>query len=286
MPNLLDIRRRIKSTKNTQQITKAMKLVSASKLRRASEAATGARPYAERIFDVHSSVLKNLNEWDGPLYRKSEGKTLVVVIAADKGLCGSFNANIFKHVTRMIDSEGQDNLKFMTLGRKAVAYFNHLGTSTEAEYSDIFRNVDFTLAETISNQILELFLGGEVSRVVLVYNKFINVLLQEVNEKQLLPLSADDAAAEAPAGDGIEHLAEPGLAPILEELAPEVVKIQLFQALLESAAAEHAARMTAMDAATSNAKDLIDQLTLDMNKARQAAITTELIEVVSGAAAL
>lgn len=285
MPNLLDIKRRIKSTKNTQQITKAMKLVSASKLRRASESAMGARPYADRIFDVHRSVLDNLPEATGELYEtKSEGKTLVVVVAADKGLCGSFNSNIFKHVMAMRRKRGADDYAFMVVGRKSVNYFHHIGVAPVAKYSDIFRNIDFSVAEGIAQRCIDLFLEGEVNRVVLVYNKFVNVLVQDVTERQILPLTSDDVASEPK--EGIEHLAEPSLETILEELAPQVVKIQVFQALLESAAAEHAARMTAMDAATSNAKDMIDQLTLEMNKARQAAITTELIEVVSGAAAL
>jgi F-type H+-transporting ATPase subunit gamma len=285
MPNLLDIKRRIKSTKNTQQITKAMKLVSASKLRRASESAMGARPYAERIFDVHRSVLDNLPEATGELYNVSEeGKTLVVVIAADKGLCGSFNSNIFKNVVNMVEGKDEDQFSFMVVGRKAVNYFNHFGRDTVAKYSDVFRNIDFNTAEEIAQRCIDLFLDGSVNRVVLLYNKFVNVLVQEVTERQILPLTSDEKETEPK--DGIEHLAEPDLETILEELAPQVVKIQVFQALLESSAAEHAARMTAMDAATSNAKDMIDQLTLEMNKARQAAITTELIEVVSGAAAL
>lgn len=285
MPNLLDIKRRIKSTKNTQQITKAMKLVSASKLRRASESAMGARPYAERIFDVHRSVLDNLSEATGELYEaKAEGKTLVVVVAADKGLCGSFNSNIFKHVMAMMAKGDDDQFEFMVVGRKAVNYFRHFGVEAVGKYSDIFRNIDFSVAEGIAQRTIDLFLSGKVNRVVLVYNKFVNVLVQEVNELQILPLTSEETST-APK-DGIEHLAEPSLETILEELAPQVVKIQVFQALLESSAAEHAARMTAMDAATSNAKDMIDQLTLEMNKARQAAITTELIEVVSGAAAL
>lgn len=285
MPNLLDIKRRIKSTSNTQQITKAMKLVSASKLRRASESAMGARPYAERIFDVHRSVLDNLPEANGELYEsKGEGKTLVVVIAADKGLCGSFNSNIFKRVMAMVEQDGRESFDFMVVGRKAVSYFHHFGVEAIAKYSDIFRNIDFTVAEEIAQKAIDLFLKGEVSRVVLVYNKFINVLLQEVNERQILPLISEEPKSGPK--EGIEHLAEPDMETILEELAPQVVKIQVFQALLESSAAEHAARMTAMDAATSSAKDMIDQLTLEMNKARQAAITTELIEVVSGAAAL
>lgn len=282
MANLLDIRRRIKSTKNTQQITKAMKMVSASRLRRASERATNARPYAERIFEVHQSVLQRMPEYEGELYRKKSGKLLVVYAAGDKGLCGSFNANIFKYMSRLVRDHGRDQIVALPIGKKAVAHAKKMEFEILAEFGDVFRAVDFALAETISNLVIDAYRGDQYRGVVIVFNKFRNVLVQDVTEWPLLPLSAESDVEP----EGVEHLAEPSLEEILAELSPKVVMTRVFQALLESCAAEHAARMTAMEAATNNAKDLIGKLTLEMNKARQAAITKELIEVVSGAAAL
>lgn len=286
MANLIDIRRRIKSTKNTQQITKAMKMVSASRLRRASERATNARPYAQRIFEVHNSVLNRLSDLAEPLYRQAEGKTLVVALGGDKGLCGSFNANIFKQAQKIRDRLGDENLAFLPIGKKAVAHFKKLPVTMVEGYSDIYRGLDFSTAEDVARRIVDLFLDGEYTQIVLLFNKFKNVLVQDVTETQVLPLVGEQADDEQSEASGSEHLAEPGLREILAELAPKVVMIQVFQALQESNASEHAARMTAMDSATKNAKEMIEKLTLEMNKARQAAITKELIEVVSGAAAL
>ncbi|CAM2066620.1 ATP synthase F1 subunit gamma [Sulfidibacter corallicola] len=285
MPNLLDIRRRIKSTKNTQQITKAMKMVSASRLRRTSERAMNARPYADRIADVHASVLARMPELDSPLYNQRQGKTLILVLAGDKGLCGAFNSNIFKAVSNLLEREGQDRCAVVAIGKKAASYFRKHPADVLESYEDVFRNVTFSLAEEISRNAIQMFTEGGYGKVILLFNKFKNVLVQEVIEQQLLPLTAvaQDDLEEMP---GVEHLAEPSLDAILADLAPQVVMTQVFQALLESCAAEHAARMTAMDAATNNAKEMIGKLTLEMNKARQAAITKELIEVVSGAAAL
>ena len=282
MANLIDIRRRIKSTKNTAQITKAMKMVSASRLRRASERATEARAYAERLFDVHRSILARMRELDGPLYQRKTGRTLLVVVAGDKGLCGSFNANILKHAEALFRDHGLDHFLVLPVGRKATTYFDKHEVAVLPGHEGIFRAISIAHAETIGDTVVDQFIRGEVGRVEILFNKFRNVLVQDVTEWSLLPLVEEDL--EAPVG--IEHLAEPGLEEILEDLSPKVIQTRIFQALLESCAAEHAARMTAMDAATNNAKDMIAQLTLEMNKARQAAITTELIEVVSGAAAL
>jgi len=283
MPNLIDIRRRIKSTKNTAQITKAMKMVSASRLRRASERATEARAYAERLFDVHRSILARMKELDGPLYQRQEGRTLLVVVSGDKGLCGSFNANIFKHAEALIRDHGRENFVLLPVGRKAVGYFKGSDLEVMKGYDQgIFRALNVADAEAINDRVVQAFVDGEVGKVQILFNKFRNVLVQDVTEWPLLPLVEEDLEETA----GVEHLAEPSLEEILEDLSPRVITTRIYQALLESCAAEHAARMTAMDAATNNAKDMIDRLTLEMNKARQAAITTELIEVVSGAAAL
>lgn len=287
MGSLIDIRRRIKSTKNTQQITKAMKMVSASRLRRASERATEARPYADRIHEVHSSILARLGEVSGSLYSSGEGpKTLLVVVAGDKGLCGSFNTNIFKTVDLWLRrADNPDDIVILPIGKKSVGRYRKGPQEVLSGYEGIFRDLTVAFGEELSSRLIELFQEHQFARVMVIYNKFKNVLVQEVQEEQLLPLSAkivkDDESEPGP-----EHLAEPSLESILEELSPRLVMTRIYQALLESNAAEHAARMTAMDAATNNAKDLIESLTLEMNKARQAAITKELIEVVSGAAAL
>lgn len=283
MGSLIDIRRRIKSTKNTAQITKAMKMVSASRLRRASERAMAARPYAERLFDVHRSILGRMTELEGPLYIEGEGKTLLVVLGGDKGLCGSFNANIQKHVDRLFAENGRDEYVVLPIGSKSVQLYDKDPVESVPGFSGAFRNVDLALAEEIADIIIRKFNSDNYGRVVMVFNKFKNVLVQEVTQWQVLPLEQE---ASDGLGDGPEHLAEPGLEEILDELSPRVVVTRIYQALMESCAAEHAARMTAMDAATNNAKEMIDKLTLEMNKARQAAITKELIEVVSGAAAL
>ena len=285
MGSLIDIRRRIKSTKNTQQITKAMKMVSASRLRRASERATSARPYAERVAQVHASILARMGEASGDMYTPGEGnKILLLVMAGDKGLCGSFNANIFKAVAAIAKREGAENLTILPIGRKSSVRYARGEMDCLDGYDGIFRAVTLAEGEALTERVVELFKSGAYNRVVVLYNKFRNVLIQEVTETQVLPLSGESSADDV--GSGPEHLAEPSLGDILEELSPRVVMTTIFQALLESCASEHAARMTAMDAATNNAKDLISQLTLEMNKARQAAITKELIEVVSGAAAL
>ncbi|PIE02842.1 MAG: ATP synthase F1 subunit gamma [Acidobacteria bacterium] len=287
MANVLDIRRRVRSVKNTQQITKAMKMVSASRLRRASEKAVASRPYTEKLFEMHHSILDKLEQPKGEFYQVKEGKVLLVVVAGDKGLCGSFNSNIFKRAEQIIQSVGPDDIEIMPVGKKAVAEYKKPGYTTVEGFSGIFRGLDRHVAVEVQEKVLEHYRTDRYREVVILYNQFKNVLIQELREKKILPLVADKA--EIVKGDEenqVEHLAEPGLQEILNELAPRVVFINLFQALLDSTASEHAARMTAMDAATNSAVEMEERLTLEMNKARQAAITTELIEIVSGAAAL
>ena len=258
-------------------------MVSASRLRKTSEAAMNARPYADRIFKVHSSVVGRMQEVEGELYSEKQGKTLIVAVAGDKGLCGSFNSNIFKHVEKLLKSQGPENCIVLPIGNRSSGHFTKSGHPLTKGYTGVFRNVTVSLCEEIAKRLVEEYSSDEIGKVVLVFNKFKNVLVQEVTEWQVLPLEKE-GGDEAEAGP--EHLAEPNLPAILKDLTPRVIMTRVYQALLESAAAEHAARMTAMDAATNNALEMIDQLTLEMNKARQAAITKELIEVVSGAAAL
>lgn len=287
MANLLDIRRRIRSVKNTQQITKAMKMVAASRLRRTSEQALQARPYSERLFKVHDTIVDRVPELSGPLYRRREGKWLLVVVSSDKGLCGAFNSNLLKAAVQWLRHKGTQHAVVMPIGRKANGFFKKTEFERLAGPSEPFRDINIGAAEGLARKLLDVYAQGEWQEIVLVYNKFKNVLVQEVTFAELLPLIGDSRSDNGNGQlAGVEHLAEPSLPDILDSLGPKVVTTQVFQALLESAAAEHAARMTAMDAATNNAADMIEKLTLDLNKARQASITNELIEIVSGAAAL
>ena len=287
MANVLDIKRRVRSVKNTQQITKAMKMVSASRLRRTSERAIASRPYTEKLFEMHHSILSKLGEAKGEFYQVNHGKVLLVVVAGDKGLCGSFNSNIFKKADVIIDSFGKNDIDILPIGKKSVAQYKKSGYSTVEGFSGIYRHLDRLVAVDVLEKVLSIYRDGGYREVRVLYNQFKNVLIQEIREKQLLPLLTEkETEVKGSMENQVEHLAEPGLQEILDELAPRVVFITLFQALLDSIASEHAARMTAMDAATNSAMEMEERLTLEMNKARQAAITTELIEIVSGAAAL
>jgi F-type H+-transporting ATPase subunit gamma len=284
MPSLLDIRRRIKSVKNTQKITKAIKMVAASRLRRAQEMALAARPYVQGLERVHSSVTQHMERLAHPLYETKTGKTLLVVISADKGLCGSFNANVLKTAIRHVRKQGADQVSILPIGRKAQAFFRQSACEILPGFNELFRDLNAANAEEVAQRLTGIFLAGGYSEVVLLYNAFRNILVQDVTLSRILPLAKEKNKEEAAAG--VEHLMEPDKDAIIGTLAPKLVMTKVFQALMESNAAEQAAKMTAMDAATSNATDMINKLTLAMNKARQAAITKELIEIVSGAAAL
>ncbi len=287
MPNLLDIRRRIRSVKNTQQITKAMKMVAASRLRRTSEQAIQARPYSERLFSVHDTIVDRVPELNGPLYKRRDGKWLLVVISSDKGLCGAFNSNLMKAAHKWLTHKGQAQVAVLPIGKKAISYFKKQSFERVTAKIEPIRDVNLEVAEEIARTMLSIYEGDGWQEVVVVYNKFKNVMVQEVTFSELLPLIGDSRTSDAESATaGVEHLAEPDMGSILDQLGPKVVLAQVYQALIESGAAEHAARMTAMDSATNNASEMIEKLTLDLNKARQAAITNEIIEIVSGAAAL
>ncbi|MCB1051607.1 MAG: ATP synthase F1 subunit gamma [Acidobacteria bacterium] len=283
MPSLLDIRRRIKSVKNTQKITKAIKMVAASRLRRASEMAVEARPYVNGLERVHNSITRRMSEINDPLYQSQSGKTLLVVISADKGLCGSFNANVLKASLRFIRKNGIENTAILPIGKKALGFFKRSQCEVLPGMVDLFRNLNSAAAEPLAHKLTQAYREGKFSEIVIIYNAFKNILVQEVTTSRLLPLSAEHGEDDSSA---VEHLTEPSLEAIISEMAPKLIVTKVFQALMESNAAEQAAKMTAMDAATNNASDMIEKLTLEMNKARQAAITKELIEIVSGAAAL
>ncbi len=295
MPSLLDIRRRIRAVKSTQQITKAMKMVAASKLRRAQERIQHARPFATQMLRVLNSLASRVDPASHPLLdeRKAQragGRTLLFVITADRGLCGSFNANVIKSSGAFMAENPGRQVALGLVGRRGRDYFARRGFDVRYEQINLFAKLSFADAQAIAKQAIDAFVGGEADSVHLVYNEFRSVLQQRVVVERLLPIPRGAFAEGAPEADQegptVDYLYEPEPERLFESLLPNHVEVQVFRALLESAAAEHAARMTAMDAATRNSAEMIDQLTLYMNKVRQAAITREIIEVVSGAEAL
>jgi len=294
MPSLIDIRRRVRATKSTQQITKAMKMVSSSKLRRAQERIVRSRPYAQEMLRVFNSLATRVESSAHPLLMDDPhaARTLLVVISADRGLCGSFNTNVIKTTAQYITEHPTDpgrEVALALVGRKGRDFFQRRGFDVKYEEVGLFQNVKWAHAQAIANTCIKEFLGPDVSSVYLVYNEFRSVISQRVVIERLLPIPKLDEAqgrpADAAAKAGVDHLFEPSPMELLNALLPFHVAVQVNRALLESSAAEHAARMTAMDAATRNAKEMVDRLTLYMNKVRQAAITREIIEIVAGAQA-
>jgi F-type H+-transporting ATPase subunit gamma len=287
MPSLIDLRRRIRAVKNTQQITKAMKMVAASKLRRAQDRIVSARPYALQMQRVLSRVASRVDPSAHPLLAVREvgpaSKTLIVIVTADKGLCGSFNTNIIKAAGGFIRAS-QQVCTLGLVGRKGRDFFGRRGFEVLYEQIGIFQKLRYQDAQAIAQTSIEAFVSGRVDRVVLVYNEFKSVMSQRVVVDELLPIARADVGG--PSGPEVDYLYEPSPQEIFNQLLPRYIEVQVYRALLESSAAEHAARMTAMDTATKNSADMISSPTLYMNKVRQAAITREIIEVVSGAQAL
>ena len=292
MANLKDLRNRIASVTSTQKITKAMKMVSASKLKRAQDAAESARPFAERMENVLSSLASSMKgQSGGPKLLSGTGsdqKQLVVVATSERGLCGGFNTNIFKAAKVKINQllrDGKD-VTIITIGKKGAGVLKREYSDKMVKHFDMsqVKNLAFTDAAPISNQLIEKFEAGEFDVRTLFFAKFVNVLTQIVTPLQLIPASIN---GEDKAGlDGSCYEYEPDENEILEDLLPRNVGIQLFRALLENAASEQGSRMTAMDSATRNAGDMIDSLRTTYNRSRQAVITNELIEIISGAEAL
>jgi F-type H+-transporting ATPase subunit gamma len=285
MPSLIDIRRRVRSVKNTQQITKAMKMVSAAKLRKAQERAIAARPYAKVLQEMLANVAEAAAQsGDGDthplLVVRPEKKILLVVVTADGGLAGGFNANLIKVAHKFATERKGDDLSFELIGRKGRDYFKRRFSNIAGEHLDMFRNVQFQAAEKIADLIADRFAKGEIDAVYLFVNEFKSVVSLNIAQRRLLPIEVPKSAAP------VDYIYEQKPEEILSSLLPRYLKVQIYRALLESGAAYLAARMTAMDAATNNANDVIDKLTLYMNRVRQASITREIIEVVSGAAAL
>jgi len=288
MPSLIDLRRRVRAVKNTQQITKAMKMVAASKLRRAQERMSNARPYAQQMQRVLASLATRVDPSIHPLLAvrelRPDSRTLVIIVTADKGLCGSFNTNIIKAgATFVVESRQACSLGLV--GRKGRDFFGRRGFDVMYEEVGIFQKLAYAHAQTIAQNAIELFTSCDVDRVVLIYNEFKSVMTQRVVVDQLLPIAREDVDSAVSATQ-IDYLYEPSAQEIFNQLLPRHVEVQVYRSLLESNAAFFAAQMTAMDTASKNATDMIASLTLYMNKVRQAAITREIIEVVSGAQAL
>lgn len=292
MPSLLDLRRRIRAVKSTQQITKAMKMVAASKLRRAQERLLSARPFATEMLRVLNGLAARVEPDAHPLLQErpaASAPTMLIVITADRGLAGSFNANVVKAAGTFIAKDapagpsGGRDVALGLVGRKGRDFFVRRGFDVRYEAINIFQKVQLEDARKIAEAAIAEFTEGRVSSVYLVYNEFKSIISQRVVIERLLPIPKLEIEAGQHQTD---YLFEPGPDQILGSLLPRHVETQIWRALLESAAAEHAARMTAMDAATRNSTEILDSLTLYMNKVRQAAITREIIEVVSGAEAL
>jgi len=300
MPSLIDIRRRVRAVKSTQQITKAMKMVAASRLRRAQERIQQARPFASQMRRVLNSLASRVDPAAHPLLDeravpRAGGKVLLIVITADRGLCGSFNTNVIKSASTFITEAHGRQVALGLVGRRGRDFFARRGFEVRYEQVNLFAQLKYENAKSIADAAIGAFINGEVDAVHLVYNEFKSVMMQHVIVEPLLPIprgtfGGDQAGHEAsttePAEPAIDYLYEPPPQELFKQLLPTYVEVQVFRALLESNAAFYAAQMTAMDAATRNSGEMIEQLTLYMNKVRQAAITREIIEVVSGAQAL
>ena len=295
MPNLLDIRRRIKSVKNTQQITKAMKMVSAAKLRRAQDRVVTARPFANKMSEVLGELAKRTDEdFHHPLLDlRGDQRYLLVLITADKGLCGAFNTNLTKAAQAFMRENSDKTIEIMAIGRKGRDFFRNRHAAISSEYIGLTGKgrVDFSEALDVATSVIKQYTEDTgIDKVFIIYNEFKSVLSQRVVLEQLLPVGrveAEDAEAKSQQPVTlVDYVYEQPPDEIFSRLLPRLVETQIFRALLESVASEQGARMTAMDSASKNASELIDSLTLGMNRVRQAAITNEIIEVVSGAAAL
>jgi len=294
MANLLDIRRRIKSVKNTQQITKAMKMVSAAKLKRASDRVVNARPFANKMSEVLGELSGQTTEdFHHPLLDpRGDQRYLLVLITADKGLCGAFNTNLLKAAQSFVKENADKSIDLLAIGRKGRDFFRRRRAQIVGEYVGLTGKgrVEFSEALDVAHDVIKRFTEDkELDKVFLIFAEFKSVLTQRIVVEQLLPISGSTEIADAEdaaAGKSHDYIYEQAPAEIFTRLLPRLVETQIFRALLESIASEHGARMTAMDAASKNAGELISSLTLNMNRVRQAAITREIIEIVSGAAAL
>ena len=290
MANLKEIRSRITSVHSTRQITSAMKMVSAAKLKRAQDAITQMRPYANKLQGILANVSATLDGSEGVYSQEREVKNvLLIAITSNRGLCGGFNNNVIKKVNGLIAEHKDAHVNVLSLGKKAFDLYKKSDRHCTAEHGypaepfEIFNNLNFTDASNIANVVMEKFKTGQLDKVYLVFNSFKNAAVQQVKTQQFLPMLPEDNADQT---NNTDYIFEPNKEVIIEELIPKSLKIQFYSALLDSHAGEHGARMTAMHKATDNATELRDQLKLTYNKARQASITNEILEIVGGAEAL
>lgn len=282
MASLKSIKKRIVSVKNTRQITKAMKMVSAAKLRRAQENVVAARPYAQKMGQVLQSLAANLEGEQHPLLEKREAKKLLlIVVTSDRGLCGGFNSNLCKAGERYIKEKQAEfeEVSLMTVGRKGYEFLKSRYTIRK-NFSNIISKPNYQAAAMLAQDVIEGYLAEEYDQVVMLFNAFRTVMSQDITFQQLLPIVPE---GKSTVDEPVEYIYEPSVDDLLTQILPKNIEVQIFKAMLESVAGEHGARMTAMDSASKNASEMIGKLTLQYNRARQAAITTELMEIISGA---
>tara|TARA_A100001037_G_C15145417_1_gene636074 strand:- start:2484 stop:3341 length:858 start_codon:yes stop_codon:yes gene_type:complete len=283
MPNLKEIRSRIASVASTMQITSAMKMVSAAKLKRAQDKIVQMRPYAEKLTQLLGDLTKNLDPAEGGDFSKQRPvkNNLIVTITSNRGLCGGFNANVIKKAIQIYDKDA--NTDILSIGKKSSEFFQKNNYNLISSHDDIYNNLSFDSVASLASEIMDKFTRGDYDRISLIYNQFKNAATQNLLVEDFLPIKLTEDNVDLAASD---YIFEPKEQEIVQHLIPKALKTQLFKALLDSLASEHGARMTAMHKATDNASDLKDDLTLSYNKARQAAITGEILEIVGGAEAL
>ena len=289
MATLRDIRRRIRSVESTQKITRAMKLVAAAKLRRAQERIVSARPYAVKMAELLSSLVRRAEGEAHPLLvRRPAARKRLVIITADKGLCGAFNSNILRASLAFLREQGETSVTLVVVGKKARDFYRRRQYEIKSEMLGFFDRLAYSHAQELAGGLMQEYLSGEVDEVHLIYNEFRSVAVQRVKREQLLPIESADAAdgQGGPEGAAGDYIYEPSPEAILAALLPRHVTTQVYRALMESVAGEYGARMTAMEAATKNAKEMISVLSIQYNKARQERITKELLDIVGGAEAL
>ena len=288
--SLRDIRKRIASVKSTQQITKAMKMVATAKLRRAQENILATRPYAKKTFDLLSSVAARVSSDVHPLLsRREPNRVQVVLFTSDRGLCGAFNMNLIQRAEKFMEEQkAREELVYSFIGRKGRDYFRKRRVKIRQDYINIPGKPDFSLASRIGRDLIQAYTENQVDSIYLIYSEFRSAIQQRIVLEKILPVTprAESGAEPGPKPAAVDYIYEPSEREILNQLLPMYVEVQIYRALLESIASEFGARMTAMENATKNAAEMIDKLTLVYNKARQASITKELIEIVSGAEAL
>ena len=293
MASLRDIRKRIRSVKNTRQITKAMKMVSAAKLRKAQDAILAARPYATML----DQIIADLSARSGDenlthplLVARPVRKVELVLLTSDRGLAGGFNSNVIRRANRFLyENTAMERIQLATVGRKGNDFFRNRGQSIRKDFGGLYQRLNYRAAADVAEELVASYLNGEVDAVHIVYNEFVTAITQKVTVAQLLPLQTLGTPGQAPSEGApalVDFKYEPDRQAVLDRLVPQAVNIKLYRALLESVASEHGARMSAMENATSNASDMIGSLTLTYNRTRQAVITKELMEIVSGAEAL